>query len=253
VERAGGETRRPDMAAQPTQQGRGALIVRLETFHLIAAPVVREFAPGFKVNCWGYNGSTPGPTIEAVEGDRVRIYVENRLPEPTTVHWHGVLLPNAMDGVAGLNQPRIEVGETFRYEFAVRQHGTHMHHPHFDEMVQQSMEMMGFLIFHPRVPKRRIDRDFAIFVNEWAIKPGTSVPDPSVMLDFNVFTFNSRVFPVPQAHARRGRGDGEAEPTLTGGVRRRAGRGGVPVRSRGDDACGTGTPSLTSVYDPKEV
>lgn len=166
-----------------------------KTFHLVAEPVVREFAPGFKVNCWGYNGLTPGPTIEAVEGDRLRIYVENRLPEPTSVHWHGVLLPNGMDGVAGLNQPRIEPGQTFKYEFSVRQHGTQMYHPHFDEMVQQSMGMMGLLIFHPRNPTRRIDRDFGIFLNEWFIKPGTSVPDPTVMLDFNVFTFNSRVFP----------------------------------------------------------
>ena len=166
-----------------------------KTFHLIAEPVVREFAPGFRVNCWGYNGQTPGPTLEAVEGDRVRIYVENRLPEPTSVHWHGVILPNGMDGVAGLNQRRIEPGETFKYEFTVRQHGTHMYHPHFDEMVQQSMGMMGFLIFHPRQLLRRVDRDFAIFLNEWFIKPGTSIPDPTMMLDFNVFTFNSRVFP----------------------------------------------------------
>jgi FtsP/CotA-like multicopper oxidase with cupredoxin domain len=166
-----------------------------KTFHLIAEPVVREFAPGLRVNCWGYNGQTPGPTIEAVEGDRVRIYVENRLPEPTSVHWHGVLLPNGMDGVAGLNQRRIEPGETFKYEFQVRQHGTQMYHPHFDEMVQQQMGMMGFLIFHPRRPARRIDRDFGIFLAEWFIKPGTSIPDPTMMLDFNVFTFNSRVFP----------------------------------------------------------
>src|SRR5688572_12201367 len=166
-----------------------------KTFHLIAEPCVREFAPGFKVNCWGYNGQTPGPTIEAVEGDRIRIYLENRLPEPTSMHWHGVLLPNGMDGVVGINQKPIQPGETYKYEWVVRQHGTQMYHPHFDEMVQQAMGMMGFLIFHPRKPARRIDRDFAIFLNEWAIRPGTSVPDPSVMLDFNVFTFNSRVFP----------------------------------------------------------
>ncbi len=143
-----------------------------KTFHLIAEPVVREFAPGLKVNCWGYNGQTPGPTIEAVEGERVRIYLENRLPEPTSMHWHGVLLPNGMDGVVGLNQRPIQPGETYKYEWVVRQHGTQMYHPHFDEMVQQSMGMMGFLIFHPKRPARRIDRDFAIFLNEWAIKPG---------------------------------------------------------------------------------
>jgi FtsP/CotA-like multicopper oxidase with cupredoxin domain len=180
----------PDVASLPWRMEDG-----FKTFHVIAEPVVREFAPGLKVNCWGYNGSSPGPTIEAVEGDKLRIYVENRLPEPTTIHWHGVLLPAGMDGVAGLTQPFIAPGQTFKYEFTVRQHGTQMYHPHFDEMVQFSMGMMGFLIFHPRNPARRIDRDFALFVNEWAIKPGTSTPDPTVMLDFNVFTFNSRVFP----------------------------------------------------------
>jgi hypothetical protein len=180
----------PDVSSLPWRWEDGR-----KTFHLIAEPVVREFAPGLRVSCWGYNGETPGPTIEAVEGDHLRIYVENRLPEPTSVHWHGVLLPNGMDGVAGLNQRRIEPGETFKYEFQVRQHGTSMYHPHFDEMVQQSMGMMGFLIFHPRQPRRRIDRDFAIFLNEWFIKPGTSIPDPTMMLDFNVFTFNGRVFP----------------------------------------------------------
>lgn len=166
-----------------------------KTFHLVAEPMVREFAPGFKVNCWGYNGQTPGPTLEAVEGERIRIYLENRLPEPTSMHWHGVLLPNGMDGVVGLNQRPIQPGETYKYEWVVRQHGTQMYHPHFDEMVQQSMGMMGFLIFHPKKPVRRIDRDFAIFLNQWSIRPGTSVPDPAEMTDFNVFTFNSRVFP----------------------------------------------------------
>jgi len=101
-----------------------------KAFHLVAEPVKREFAPGLAVNCWGYNGQTPGPTIEAVEGDRVRIYVTNKLPEPTSVHWHGMILPNGMDGVAGLNQKPIQPGETFKYEFTLRQHGTQMYHPH---------------------------------------------------------------------------------------------------------------------------
>ncbi|HXT52354.1 MAG TPA: copper oxidase [Thermoanaerobaculia bacterium] len=166
-----------------------------KTFHLVAEPVMRELAPGLRINAWGYNGTTPGPTVEAVEGDHLRIYVENRLPEATSIHWHGALLPNGMDGVSGLNQRRIEPGETFRYDFQVRQHGTNMYHPHFDEMVQQAMGMMGFLIFHPRRPARRIDRDFAIFLHEWLVKPGTSTPNPAEMTDFNLFTFNSRVFP----------------------------------------------------------
>src|SRR5574341_1438617 len=111
----------------------------VKVFHLIAEPVKREFAPGMIVNCWGYNGQTPGPTIEAVEGDRVRLLVTNKLAEHTTIHWHGVLLPNGMDGVGGLNQPQIKPGETYVYEFTLRQHGTQMYHPHADEMVQMAV------------------------------------------------------------------------------------------------------------------
>ncbi len=167
-----------------------------KTFHLIAEPVRREFAPGLVVNCWGYNGQTPGPTIEAKEGDRVRIYVTNKLPEPTSVHWHGVIVPNGMDGLSGLTQKAIRPGETFRYQFLLQQHGTQMYHPHFDEMVQMAMGMMGFFIIHPRTSEEeRADRDFAIMLSEWFVKPGAATPDPTVMSDFNLLTFNSRVFP----------------------------------------------------------
>ena len=168
----------------------------VKVFRLVAEPVKREFAPGMVVNTWGYNGQCPGPTIEAVEGDRVRFLVTNKLPERTSVHWHGVLLPNGMDGVAGLNQPHIAPGETFSYEFTLRQHGTLMYHPHSDEMVQMAMGMMGFFIIHPKKPETpRIDRDFCIFLAEWFIPPGAATPNPSVMLDFNIFTFNARAFP----------------------------------------------------------
>jgi len=168
----------------------------VKVFHLIAEPVRREFAPGLVVNCFGYNGQMPGPTIEAFEGDRVRIYVTNRLPEGTSVHWHGMILPNGMDGVSGLNQPKIKPGETFAYEFTLVQNGTLMYHPHFDEMIQVAMGLQGFFIIHPREESaRRVDRDYAIFLHEWMIEPGASTPDPTVMLDFNVFTMNGRVFP----------------------------------------------------------
>jgi FtsP/CotA-like multicopper oxidase with cupredoxin domain len=169
----------------------------IKEFHLVAEPVDREFAPGMTVKCWGYNGRTPGPTIEAVEGDRVRILVTNKLPEHTTIHWHGLFLPNGMDGVGGLNQPHIKPGETYVYEFTLRQHGTFMYHPHADEMVQLAVGMMGFFIIHPKhQPAPKVDRDFAIMLHNWAIHPGTYRPDPAVMLDFNIFTFNSKVFPA---------------------------------------------------------
>ena len=168
----------------------------VKEFHLVAEPVVREFAPGMTVKCWGYNGQTPGPTIECVEGDRIRILVTNKLPEHTTIHWHGILLPNGMDGVGGLNQPHIRPGETWAYEYTLHQHGSFMYHPHADEMVQMAVGMMGMFIVHPRQPPDPpVDRDYAILLHEWAVHPGTYRPDPAIMLDFNMFTFNSRIFP----------------------------------------------------------
>ncbi|MBA4217486.1 MAG: copper oxidase, partial [Methylibium sp.] len=118
----------------------------VKEFHLVAEPVLREMAPGFSARLWGYNGQSPGPTIEVVEGDRVRLYVTNRLPEPTSMHWHGQRLPNGMDGVSGLTQPAIPPGRTWVYEFIARRPGSFMYHPHADEMVQMAMGMMGLWI-----------------------------------------------------------------------------------------------------------
>ena len=165
-------------------------------FHLVAEPVVRELAPGMKAYLWGYNGQSPGPTIEAVEGDKVRIYVTNKLPENTAVHWHGQRLPNGMDGVGGLTQPHIPPGKTFVYEFLLRRSGTFMYHPHSDEMVQMAMGMMGFFVVHPKDPAfRRVDRDFVFLLNAFDIEPGSYVPRVNEMTDFNMWCWNSRVFP----------------------------------------------------------
>ena len=165
-------------------------------FHLVAEPVVREIAPGMKAYLWGYNGQSPGPTIEAVEGDKMRIYVTNRLPEHTAVHWHGQRLPNGMDGVGGLTQPQIKPGQTFVYEFQLRRAGTFMYHPHADEMTQMAMGMMGLFIVHPRDPaERRVDRDYAFLLNAFDIEPGSYVPKVNTMLEFNLWTWNSRAFP----------------------------------------------------------
>jgi len=165
-------------------------------FHLVAEPVVREMAPGMKAHLWGYNGQSPGPTIECVEGDKVRIFVTNKLPEHTTVHWHGMLLPNGMDGVGGLTQPHIKPGQTFVYEFAMKKSGTFMYHPHSDEMVQMAMGMMGMFVVHPRDPNfMRVDRDFVFIMSSYLIDPGTYLPKVAEMTDFNMWTWNTRVFP----------------------------------------------------------
>ncbi len=165
-------------------------------FHVVAEPVEREIAPGMKAHLWGYNGQSPGPTLECVEGDKLRIFVTNKLPEHTTVHWHGMLVPNGMDGVGGLTQPHIKPGETFVYEFVIRKSGTFMYHPHSDEMVQMAMGMMGFFVVHPRDPKLyRVDRDFVFLMSTYDIDPGSSLPKVTTMTDFNLWTWNSRVFP----------------------------------------------------------
>jgi FtsP/CotA-like multicopper oxidase with cupredoxin domain len=175
-------------------------------FHLVAEPVTRELAPGMKASLWGYNGQSPGPTIEAVEGDKVRIFVTNKLSEHTTVHWHGMPLPNGMDGVGGLTQPHIEPGKTFVYEFALKRSGTFMYHPHADEMVQMAMGMMGLFIVHPRDPQlHRVDRDFAFIMASYDIDPGSSLPKIMTMTDFDLWAWNSRVFPgIDPLVVRRG-------------------------------------------------
>lgn len=168
-----------------------------KVYHLVAEEVEHEFAPGLRATCWGYNGSVHGPLIEAVEGDRVRIFVTNRLSAPTSVHWHAILLPNGMDGVGGLNQRAIKPGETFKYEFTLRQSGMGMYHSHHDEMTQIGLGMTGLFVIHPREPVLpRVDRDFAVLLHEWRIDPGTSRPNPNEMTDFNILTMNAKVFPA---------------------------------------------------------
>jgi len=180
----------------------------VKEFHLVAEPVVREMVPGFKAHLWGYNGQSPGPTIEVVEGDRVRMFVTNKLPEHTTIHWHGQRLPNGMDGVGGLTQKHIPPGKTYVYEFVARRPGTFMYHPHADEMVQMAMGMMGFWVTHPKDRNPLIDpvdRDFVFLMSSYDVEPGSYTPRIMTMLDFNLFTFNSRIFPgIDSMNVRRG-------------------------------------------------
>jgi len=170
----------------------------VKEFHLVAEPVVREMTAGFKAHLWGYNGQSPGPTIEVVEGDRVRIFVTNKLPEHTSIHWHGQRIPNGMDGVSGLTQKAIMPGKTFVYEFVARRPGTFMYHPHADEMTQMAMGMMGFWVTHPKGKHPlidEVDRDFVFLLNAYDIEPGSYTPKIMTMLDFNLWSWNSRIFP----------------------------------------------------------
>ncbi len=172
------------------------LVDGVKVYHLRAEPLKHTIAPGLEIEAWGYNGSTPGPVIEATEGDRVRIYVTNKLAEGTSVHWHGVLVPNGMDGVAGLTQAPIEPGKTFRYEFTFDRAGTFMYHPHLDEMTQIALGMTGMIVVHPKMPERRRVRDYVLMAHEMKVPIGARRPDPMAMNDFNVLTFNGKSFPA---------------------------------------------------------
>jgi len=170
------------------------LVDGVKEFHLIAQPVETEFLPGRKVHAWGYNGSVPGPTIEITEGDRVRILFHNLLPEMTTVHWHGLEVPLEMDGVPGLGQDPVAPGGTYSYEFTVHQHGTFFYHSHF--AMQEMMGMMGLFIVHPKQNYQpKVDRDFGLILQGWALLPNNPVPN-TLSMEFNWLTINGKAAPA---------------------------------------------------------
>ncbi len=179
----------PDVTKLPWRMENG-----VKVFHLVAEVVKREFLPGKAFDVWGYNGSMPGPTIEVNQGDRVRLIVDNHLPESTSMHWHGFEIPVEMDGVPGVTQDPIPPGGRFVYEFTLHQHGTFFYHSHMP--MQEMMGMIGLFIMHPREPYRpRVDKDFGIIVQEWAILPNNPVPN-SLSMEFNWLTMNGRVGPA---------------------------------------------------------
>ena len=165
----------------------------VKEFHLHCTHLRREFLPDMWMDVWGFNNSMPGPTIEVVEGDRVRIMVHNDLPESTSIHWHGLEVPNRMDGVHGLTQDPIPPGRTFTYEFTLHQNGTFFYHSHGP--MQEGMGMAGLFIIHPRsVFTPVVDYDFALLIQEWAILPQNTIPNTTSM-EFNFFTLNGRSGP----------------------------------------------------------
>jgi FtsP/CotA-like multicopper oxidase with cupredoxin domain len=166
----------------------------VKVFHLVAEPVKRELMPGRMIDVWGYNGTCPGPTIEANQGDRVRIVLDNHLPEPTTMHWHGLEIPNHMDGMPYISQKPIAPGGRFVYEFELHQNGTFFYHSH--GAMQEMMGMLGMFILHPQhAYQPRVDHDFGILLQEWALLPNNSIPNTTSM-EFNWLTFNGKAGPA---------------------------------------------------------
>lgn len=174
----------------------------IKYFELIAEPVEREILEGLIIKGWGYNGSIPGPTIQVYTGDTVNIRVINHLPEATSIHWHGLDVPNEMDGVPDVEpSPKIQPGGYFDYHFKITNlPGTHMYHTHVNSSKQGMMGLEGAFIIIERRPA--VDSDYFYMLQEFKVKglemgeviPGIYDIDPYSM-DFNFFAMNGRCFP----------------------------------------------------------
>ena len=171
-----------------------------EKFILPQNKLPKEIMPSMtikqKLRAWGFNGTTPGPTIEATEGDRIRINVINELPEPLSVHWHGLELPNDQDGFAPYTQPVIMPGARYTYEFTLYQSGTYFYHGEFNLAKAGLFGLTGALVVHPKKYDSPIDKQFVITLQEWLIPAGNIYPNlVNLGLDFNWFTFNGLAAP----------------------------------------------------------
>ncbi len=179
----------PDVADLPHEMDGG-----VKVFHLVGEPVKRKIAPFKTIDAWGYNGSCPGPTIQVQQGDRVRVVFENRLPESTSLHWHGLEIPIEQDGVPYISQKPVAPGEKYVYEFTVRQEGTFFYHAH--SAMQEMMGQIGFFVAHPAKDYQpRVDHDYGLILQEWAVLPSNSVPNTAAM-EFNWLTFNGVSAPM---------------------------------------------------------
>ncbi|MEO6119140.1 MAG: multicopper oxidase domain-containing protein [Terriglobales bacterium] len=179
----------PDVPHLPFKLDNG-----VKVFHLIAEPVKQTIFPGRTLDVWGYNGSAPGPTIQVNQGDRVRVIVDNHLPEATSMHWHGFEIPVKEDGMPYISQPPIAPGGRYVYEFTLRQNGTFFYHSH--NSMQQMMGMIGMFIMHPpRAFAPKVDRDFGFILQEYGVLPNNTVPN-SMSMEFNWLTINGKSAPA---------------------------------------------------------
>ncbi|MBZ9661974.1 multicopper oxidase domain-containing protein [Mesorhizobium sp. ESP-6-4] len=170
----------------------------VKVFDLRPSVIRWHILPDVTVDAYAYNGQIPGPRIHIRQGDRVRINVTNALPEETTVHWHGLILPNQMDGPAEITQAPIKPGQTYSYEFTATQHGTYFYHPHAKPDRTQALGLYGALIIDPANPADEVaaDHDYVIELQEWLVREGLTYP--SMPMDGgmpNFFTINGKAYP----------------------------------------------------------
>jgi FtsP/CotA-like multicopper oxidase with cupredoxin domain len=158
----------------------------VKVYELTAEKIRWETAPGQTVEAWAYNKQVPGPQIRVREGDRVRFILHNKLDQSTAVHFHGLELPNNVDGVPFITQPPVKSGASYTYEFTVPEgnHGSHMYHSHHNAAQQVGLGLLGAFIVEPKNPSEieRADVDYTLILNDGA----------------HGYTFNGKSFPATE-------------------------------------------------------
>ncbi len=190
----------------------GETTQKTKEFRLVVKETKWELLPGVEVNAWTYNGQIPGPEIRVKEGERVKIIFQNQLPVPTTIHWHGLIVPAKMDGVPGVSMPEVKPGETYTYEFIAKPSGTFWYHPHFDSVNQISKGLYGPFIVEPKIPDVKVDREYILMMSEWVVPPkqesqaGHSMEKMGGgMQEANYFTINGKSAPaIPPMKVKKG-------------------------------------------------
>lgn len=170
----------------------------VKVFDLTTSVIKWNILPYEQVMGYAFNQQIPGPRIRLTEGDRVRIIVTNDLPESTTVHWHGLILPNQFDGPAEITQAQIQTGQSYSYEFVAQQAGTFFYHTHDHPDRQQALGLYGALIIDPRTPQAipAYDLEYTIQLQEWLEREGYTFP--AMLMEGglpNFFTINGKAYP----------------------------------------------------------
>lgn len=190
---------RGDLTVRGDTEARPRIENGVKVFELTASVISWQILPGQTVDAYAFNNQVPGPRLHFTEGDRVRIIVHNRLPETTTVHWHGLIVPNAMDGPADITQSPIPVGGDFTYEFTASQSGTYFYHTHDHSDRQQALGLYGALVIDPKVPDPSLAAtyDYAVQLQEWLTREGLTYPAMPMEGGMpNFFTINGRAYPA---------------------------------------------------------
>jgi len=193
-----------DVSSDAGPQARGDQILQpriengVKVFDLVESVVRWHILPDVQVEAYAFNGTVPGPRLAITEGDRVRIHVTNHLPEATTVHWHGLIVPNDMDGPANITQRPIEPGGSFTYEFTTEQAGTFFYHTHDHADRQQALGLYGALIIAPRkqADEPKADHEYVLQLQEWLKREGNTYP--AMLMEGalpNYFTINGKAYP----------------------------------------------------------